>query len=124
VPIIARADGIVVTGNPGITVPGGCISGSCIAIHWNRWWRSIIITAAETHSEKNSGTSKYASASQQEKGQNFCFHLKLLAAVICKSFAKSKLLKDGVTDATPLAFVHQCGGFTPPVRRVPRRPRP
>jgi hypothetical protein len=93
VPIVAWAHRVVITGNPGITVPGRRVGGSCIAIHRNRRGRSIIVTAAEPHSEKDSWTSEYATASQQKKGKNFGFHLKLLAMFICKSFAKLKLLK-------------------------------
>jgi hypothetical protein len=93
VPIVTWAHGIVITRNPGITVPGRGIGWSCVAVHWNWRRRSVIVTATEPHSEKDSWTSEYATAGQQKKGKNFCFHLKLLAAIVCKSFARLKLLK-------------------------------
>jgi hypothetical protein len=90
VPIIACTDRVILTGNPGITVPGCRVGRSGVAIDRNRRRRSIIVAATETHAEKYSWTSEHATASQQKKGKNFCFHLKLLAALICKSFAKLK----------------------------------
>jgi hypothetical protein len=123
VPIVAWTYGVVITRNPGIAVPGRCVGGSCVTIDRNWRRRSIIVAAAEPHSEKDSWTGEYATAGHQEKGKNFCFHFKLLAALTCKSFAKPKLLKIGVNEEMLLAFVHHCGGFKPPVRRVRPRPR-
>jgi hypothetical protein len=119
VPIIAWTDRVVIARNPGITIPGCRVGGSGVAIDRNRRRRGIIVTATETDAEKDSGTSEHASASQQKKRQDFCFHVKLLATLICKSFAKLKWLKNEEKDEAVLAFVHHCGGFKPLLRRAP-----